>query len=179
MGFEANQQERRRYSPAAFGRVSVAGWASEEGVKRQAGWLGVFFGGRGGSRSRWKKRGLLLKAERRLRVGGRSPFGHIKGLRFASPRFDASTVFLSWQEDVELGDAAMGDENWDTEFTEDVSGEGSRALPVFQPSFQKPVGACGSFEACSVFPIFGSDARCLPQTSFYNEWGGRLKLGPQ
>ncbi|XP_070791981.1 probable ATP-dependent RNA helicase DDX4 [Pituophis catenifer annectens] len=32
----------------------------------------------------------------------------------------------------------MGDENWDTEFTEGVSGEGSRALPVFQPSFQKP-----------------------------------------
>ncbi|XP_015679740.1 probable ATP-dependent RNA helicase DDX4 [Protobothrops mucrosquamatus] len=32
----------------------------------------------------------------------------------------------------------MDDENWDTEFTEGVSGEESRALPVFQPSFQKP-----------------------------------------
>ncbi|XP_026526256.1 probable ATP-dependent RNA helicase DDX4 isoform X3 [Notechis scutatus] len=32
----------------------------------------------------------------------------------------------------------MGDENWDTDFTEGVRGEGSRALPVFQPNFQKP-----------------------------------------
>ncbi|XP_070599436.1 probable ATP-dependent RNA helicase DDX4 isoform X2 [Erythrolamprus reginae] len=32
----------------------------------------------------------------------------------------------------------MGDENWDAEFTEDGSREGSRALPVFHPSFQKP-----------------------------------------
>ncbi|KAM3848100.1 putative ATP-dependent RNA helicase DDX4 [Vipera latastei] len=31
----------------------------------------------------------------------------------------------------------MDDENWDAEFTEGVSGEESRALPVFQPSFQK------------------------------------------
>ncbi|XP_039211512.1 probable ATP-dependent RNA helicase DDX4 isoform X2 [Crotalus tigris] len=32
----------------------------------------------------------------------------------------------------------MDDENWDTEFTKGVSGEESRAMPVFQPSFQKP-----------------------------------------
>ncbi|KAG8131096.1 hypothetical protein E2320_017693 [Naja naja] len=32
----------------------------------------------------------------------------------------------------------MGDENWDTDFTEGVRGEGSRALSVFQPNFQKP-----------------------------------------
>ncbi|KAL7989034.1 hypothetical protein Chor_007953 [Crotalus horridus] len=37
----------------------------------------------------------------------------------------------------------MDDENWDTEFTEGVSGKESRAMPVFQPSFQKPVGAYG------------------------------------
>ncbi|KAK9408543.1 putative ATP-dependent RNA helicase DDX4 [Crotalus adamanteus] len=46
--------------------------------------------------------------------------------------------FPSWQEGVELADAAMDDENWDTEFTEGVSGEESRAMPVFQSSFQKP-----------------------------------------
>uniref|UniRef100_A0A2D4LMS3 RNA helicase n=1 Tax=Micrurus spixii TaxID=129469 RepID=A0A2D4LMS3_9SAUR len=32
----------------------------------------------------------------------------------------------------------MGDDNWDTDFTEGVRGEGSRVLPVFQPNFQKP-----------------------------------------
>ncbi|XP_039211503.1 probable ATP-dependent RNA helicase DDX4 isoform X1 [Crotalus tigris] len=78
-------------------------------------------------------------AERRL-LSWWEVSGHIKGCVLSLLSFSLSlrVYFPSWQEGVELADAAMDDENWDTEFTKGVSGEESRAMPVFQPSFQKP-----------------------------------------